>query len=229
MRHAGPAGGAGWHAGGVAAGASAAGTLARVERAPHRPDPPASAAPVLVDGATGLAARLERWAAEARVDEAARGRSRERWLRRQAEEEGTVAGVLSDLAEAGAPVTLHTRSGGRHGGAVRAVGADFVALGPDGGRGSEAVVALRAIASVRTLPGVRGVVGDRRPVATLQLADVVAGLAAEREPVRIVTDDGEAIAGVVRSVGRDVAVVRGDPPGTGYVPLDAISAVVVGE
>ena len=53
-----------------------------------------------------LAARLERWAAEARVDEAARTRSRERWLRRQAEESGTLAGVLADLLEAGRAVVV---------------------------------------------------------------------------------------------------------------------------
>jgi len=61
-----------------------------------------------------LAARLERWAAEARVDEAARRRSRERWLRRQAEEDATVAGVLADLLEAGRPVTVCSRTGRRH-------------------------------------------------------------------------------------------------------------------
>ena len=37
---------------------------------------------------------LARWAADARAEEAAAGRARERWLRRQAEEEGTVARVL---------------------------------------------------------------------------------------------------------------------------------------
>ena len=199
-----------------------------MDRPRHHPD--ALAPHRLVDGGGGgLADRLERWAADARVDEAARGRSRERWLRRQAEEESTVAGVLSDLLEARASVTVHTRAGGRHVGVVRAVGADFVALGPATRQGSEVAVALRAIASVRTRPGSAGVLGDRRVVGTMRLADVVAGLAAERETVRVVTDDGGAIAGVVWSVGQDVAVVRGvgDPSSTGYVPLDAISEVVV--
>lgn len=176
----------------------------------------------------GLTARLERWAADARVDEAARSRARERWLRHQAEEEATVAGVLADLLDGGVAVTLHTRSGGRHAGPVRTVGADFVALGSVGDR--DVLVALAALATIRTRPGTPAVTGDRTGRGTLLLADVVAALAAERDHVRIVTVDGEAIAGRVRSVGRDVAVVEavGEPPVTAYVPLSAIGELVVG-
>jgi hypothetical protein len=181
------------------------------------------------DGAGGLAARLERWAAEARVDEAARARSREWWLRRQAEEESTVTGVLADLREAGVAVTVHTRTGGRHSGVVRALGADFVALAV-AATGQDVVVALAALSSVRTPPGVPLVTGDRAVVATPHLVDVVAHLASEREQVRIVTGGGEAVTGVVRWVGGDVAVVRGvgDPPSVTYVPLSAIAELVVG-
>ena len=175
----------------------------------------------------GLTARLERWAAEARVDEAARGRSRERWLRRQAEEESTVAGVLCDLVEGGGVVAVHTRSGRRHTGPVLAVGADFVAVDDPAGA---ALVALGALASLRTRPGVATVVGDRPSGGTLRLADVAAGLAEAGERVLVVTADGEALAGELRSVGRDVAVVRGggEPPAAWYVPLDAIAEVVLG-
>jgi hypothetical protein len=175
-----------------------------------------------------LAARLERWAAEARVDEAARVRSRERWLRRQAEEESTVAGVLADLLEAERPVALHTRSGRRHHGLVRAVGADFVAVGTAQGT---VLVALGAVASLRGQPGEGSVLGDREVAAGLRLhlADVAAGLAADRAQVLVVTTDGEALAGVLASVGRDVALLRGtgDPPTTCYVPLVAVCEVVI--
>ena len=64
-------------------------------RCPRPPIPPASSVP----RTGGWAARLERWAAEARVDAAAEARAREQWLRRQAEEEGALAGVLADLAD----------------------------------------------------------------------------------------------------------------------------------
>lgn len=184
-----------------------------------------------MDGAGGgFTGRLERWAAEGRVDEAARVRSRERSLRRQAEEESTLAGVLADLLEAGTQVLVHTRSGGRHAGAVRAVGLDFVALGPDVDQGRDVLIALGSVASVRTRPGSPGVIGDRGAAGTMRLADVVAGVAGERELVRLVTVDGEAVVGTVRSVGQDLAIVRGAgaTQTTAYVPLDAIGEIVVG-
>jgi hypothetical protein len=181
-----------------------------------------------------LDARLHRWASEARVDEAARRRAREWWLRRQAEEGATLAGVLADLLEAGTAVTVHTRSGRRYRGRVRALGADFVAVAAPVGL---ALVALDAVTSLRTPPGEPAVVGDRpfgdadahRPL----LRDVAAGLAVDRERVVLVAGagegEGEAIAGVLRSVGQDIAVVRagGDPPIACYVALDAITELVL--
>jgi hypothetical protein len=195
----------------------------------RRTRPDARVPPRLVDGGADLVGRLERWAADARVDEAARSRSRERWLRAQAEEEGTLAGVLADLQDAGAPVTVHTRAGDRHRGLVRAVGADFVALDADARPGSEVYVALVAVASVQGGPGAPRVVGDRRVEPTLRLLDVVVELAAEREHVRLVATGGEAVAGVVRSVGCDVVVVEatGGEPAVAYVPLGALGEIVV--
>lgn len=178
----------------------------------------------------GLTARLERWAADARVDEAARARSRERWLRRQAEEERTLAGVLADLLEARAVVTVETVAPDvSFAGEVRAVGADFVALGAGARPAGEVVVALAAVASVATRAGTPEVLGDRRGLGTMRLAEVVAALAAARDEVRLVTRDGGTLAGTVASVGQDVVVVRsgGPRPATTYVPVDALVAVAV--
>jgi hypothetical protein len=188
-----------------------------------------------------LSARLERWAAEARVDEAARQRTRERWLLQQAEEGGRFTGVLCDLAERGTAVALRTRAGRQHRGRVRAVGDDFVAVDPGssgssdgtgGTDGSGAVfVALAAVSSVRVMPGsATAPTGDRAVRTGLRLAEVLAGLAAERERVRIVArDGGDAIAGSLRSVGLDVAVVRldGRDPATVYVPIPAITELTL--
>ena len=181
-------------------------------------------------GDGGLAARLERWAADARVDEAARVRSRERWLRRQAEDETSLAGVAADLRDAATAVTVGTRSGRRHAGVVRVVGADFVAVAPAAGRGPEVVVALDALESVRTLPGVPPVVGDRRVDVTARLLDVVAGLAEEREAVQVVTASGEVFGGVVAALGQDVLTVRTGtrPSAAVYVPVTAVAEVVIG-
>ncbi|HWC38241.1 MAG TPA: hypothetical protein VG476_06920, partial [Acidimicrobiales bacterium] len=55
-----------------------------------------------------LLGEISRWAGDARASDAARGRSRERWLRRQAEEEATLPGIALDLAERGEAVVLKT-------------------------------------------------------------------------------------------------------------------------
>jgi hypothetical protein len=181
---------------------------------------------LLGDGMTVL---LERWAQAARVDEAARRRSRERWLLQAAEEGGTLLGVLADLAERAVPVAVRTAGGRRHGGRIGAVGVDFVALDTqDGGR---VLVALGAVASVRAQAGSAPPAGDRAVRCELALAEVVAGLAAERERVMVVSlDGGEAVTGTVRTLGRDVVAVRVDgavPTTTAYVPLAAVGEVVL--
>jgi hypothetical protein len=175
----------------------------------------------------GLAARIDRWAADARVDEAARRRVRERWLRHQAEEEGSLAGVLADVAERGLPVAVHVRGGRRHRGEVRALGSDFVAL-----RSADAdvIVALAAVTSVRTRPGEASTIGDRSIATSLRLVDVLAGLSAERAAVLLVMAGGDdVVAGALRSVGQDVAQVRvaGAPAATAYVPVGAIVEVLL--
>jgi hypothetical protein len=179
-------------------------------------------------GGDALLDRLERWAADSRVDEAARQRSRERWLRQQAEEEATLAGVLLDLAERRVPVVVLTRAGRRHNGLVRAIGADFCALRT--ATGADVVVALAALGAVRTQPRVEVSIGDRPAQVDLLLSEVLMGLAATRERVLIVTMDGaDAVSGELRSVGHDVVTVRadGDQPAAAYIPLAAIAEVTM--
>jgi hypothetical protein len=93
----------------------------------------------------------------------------------------------------------------------------------------EVFVALEAVASVRGGPGAPPVVGDRRVEATLRLLDVLVDLAAERERVRLVAAGGESVAGVLRSVGRDLLVVQGagGERAIAYVPLGAVAEVAV--
>ncbi|MGI9023309.1 MAG: hypothetical protein ACR2HV_08790, partial [Acidimicrobiales bacterium] len=96
---------------------------------------------------------VERWAAEARARDAADARVRERWLRRQAEEEAAFAGLLVSLAERGVPVIVATTGGRHHVGRVEAVGADFTVVTTTGDRST--LVSLAAVAAVR-LTGPRG-------------------------------------------------------------------------
>jgi hypothetical protein len=174
----------------------------------------------------GLGARIDRWAADARIDEAARLRARERWLRQQAEEEGSLAGVLADLAERGVPIAVHVGGGRRHRGEVRALGSDFVAIRS---ADRDVIVALAAVSSVHTRPGEASTIGDRPSTTSLRLADVLAGLAAERAAVVLLTGGDDAVAGALRSVGQDVVRVRvaDAPAATAYVPVAAIVEVVL--
>jgi hypothetical protein len=185
----------------------------------------------LLRGPSGasLSARLERWVAEARVDDAAAQRSRERWLREVAEQEATLAGVLADLAERRTAVAVRTTAGRQHHGTIQVIGADFVALRL--ATGAEVLLAGRGLGAVRTAPDVEVALGDRPITTELRFADVLTELAAERERVLVVTTSGDdAIAGELRSVGLDVVVLRAEAarPSTAYVPLAAIGEVALG-
>ena len=87
------------------------------------------------------------------VDAATTARAHERWLAPAAEEEGTFAGVLVDLAERGAPVVSTPSGGRRHRGVVRAVADDFVALRT--GPGTECSSPIAASRLVRPGSGSR--------------------------------------------------------------------------
>lgn len=186
----------------------------------------------------GIGARLERWAADARVELAARRRARERWLRQQAEEEANFAGVLLDLGEKGVEVALHTRAGRVHRGRVGVVGADFVGLlpprGTPAGQAGEVLAALDGVSSVRLGAGDRPVTGDRVVASRLSLVEVITGLAAERERVVLVlADGGETVVGTLQSVGQDVVVIRLDEgssaarAATAYVLTATIAEVLL--
>jgi hypothetical protein len=177
-------------------------------------------------GGDRLLEGLERWVADGRVDESARARSRERWLRQAAEEDASLAGVLNDLAERRVSVSISMAGGRRHVGTVTAIGADFVALRL--GTGGHSLLAVAALAVVRSTPAVGAAVGGQPVRTSLDLARALAGLAAERERAMLVTADGsDAVSGELRSVGRDVVVVRtdGERRSTAYVAISSIAEV----
>jgi hypothetical protein len=186
----------------------------------------ASAAGGVLGGTDALARSLEQWAADAMVDEAARQRTRQRWLRIQAEEEASVLGALVDLAERGRSVVLDVGDD-RIRGAVVGIGADFLAVRSD--RGQDVLVRTEAIEVVRAEPGAHAVVGDRATLVEVTLAAVVGPLAAERTEVVVRTRSGQVVRGELRSAGTDVVRLRadGDPPSPVWVPLDAIDLLVV--
>lgn len=196
---------------------------------PHDDD---TVTPALIDAASGvlgrdrLARSLERWAADAAVDEAARRRARQRWLRLQAEEEASLVGTLVDLAERGQPVTLDVGDQ-RVRGRVVGIGTDFLALRTD--RDQQVLVRTSAVDAVRADPGERAVAGDRTALVDVALDAVVGPLAADRPDVVVRTRSRTAVRGQLRGAGTDVIRLRtdGDPAAPVWVPLAAIDVLVL--
>lgn len=172
---------------------------------------------------------LGTWVASLAADEAASRRARVQWLRRQAEEEGTFAGVLADLGDRHRPVVVTLRGDRRHRGTVVLLGTDLCALRL--GNGREVLLRLADIVAVQTLPTEPVTAGDRAVRAELSLAEALALLAGERARLLIVHDGGRlATTGEARACGQDVLTVRLDGDGgTSYVALASVSEVSLPE
>src|SRR5688500_7495869 len=167
----------------------------------------------------------EAWLADARTEEAARSRSRRRWLGAQAAESATMVGALADLADAGEEVVVGTLAGGEHRSEVAAVGRDVLWL-RSGGR--SVLVALDAVAFVRAGPGAHPPTGDRPP-SPMTLLGELERLRDDREQVCVRMAGERTVSGLVEAVGVDVLTLRaGTGPGSlAYLPLDALLEVEV--
>lgn len=156
-----------------------------------------------------------------------RARARANRLVRETAHRGTLTGVLADLADHARPVVLALDNGRSHRGTITDVGLDHVVLRRDTAGG--VLVALAAIASVRTGPGEAPVTGDRPLVAELTLGERLRELATERTRVLIVgADPAHALSGELRAVGRDVITLRLDGDGAlAYTALDSVAEVSV--
>lgn len=185
-------------------------------------DPPEISQPSKLLG-DDLLGRLTQWVAEARADEAAAARSRERWIRTAAAGDTTFAGLLVDLAERAASVVVHGIGARRHRGRVLGVGADFVAIESDAAE--LVLLALASVAAVRREASADALAGDRDVHLELTLADAAAALAGDRPRVLVVTmPSGEGFAGELRSAGRDVISLRLDGgASTAHVPVPSIA------
>ncbi len=173
-------------------------------------------------------AELRRWAGEARAVDAAKARSRQQWLRRQAAEEATFAGVALDLAEHSATVLLKTTAGRAHRGRLVGVARELAVLRTEG-RGVTIIVPWVAVASLRARrdrptpdPGPRSLPLD------LGLADVLSVVAGSRPRILVgFSQAQELVAGELQSVGTDVMTLRvdADPPATVYIRLASVTEV----
>ena len=175
---------------------------------------------------------IDAWIAEAKADEAASARMRERWLTQQAGEQARFDLVLSDAAARGLTVRVRTAAAA-HAGRITAVGHDFVEVRTT--RGTTVLVLTRAIAVVETASGA-ALGGGREPDNDVKeqenavgewLSDRLADAAPDRPLVELVATGSERVVGELRAVGVDVVTVRtaSSPPAECYVPLDSVSEV----
>lgn len=167
---------------------------------------------------------------DAAAAEAARERSQERTLRSIASSEGTLVGVLVDLAERSVPVVVRVGASGRtHRGRVLAVARDAVVV-RDGAK-PPVVVALGSVTSVRPQPHGADVeaTGARPAPLDVSWAALLAGFAANRPRVQVVAGGDEPVAGELRSVGVDVLTLRldGDQGLALHLNLRAVQEVVL--
>jgi hypothetical protein len=223
----------------VTAPSGARSTLGRVTDAPPPwppggPDPePSPDHDLDDDGPDDLALddaldELNRWVADAQVDQAVAQRRRTAWLRRQAGEDATLAGVLRELGERGRPVMVHTLTGRRHRGLIATVGDDVMVLETVGG--SRVIIVLDAIISVRahgegTPVTDEGTAVPGHPTGGATLASSLAGLAVERSPVVVTARNGDTTTGAVVAVGRDMLTLHLEGDGLAYVGFASVVEV----
>jgi hypothetical protein len=188
-----------------------------------------------VEIAGGLDAALVRWVADARVEEAARRRIREHWLRVQAEESATLSGTLVELAELSTTIVVAV-AGHRVRGTVAGVGADFVAVRAPGLGGGDVLIRTGAIDAVSTAAsggaasGGSTVPGDAGgQILEVTLGAILGPVARERPEVRIRTTAGTDVRGRLRAAGTDVVPVllHGDRADTAWIPLASIAVVTI--
>jgi hypothetical protein len=170
-----------------------------------------------------LVAAFARWAAQERTRSAATDRARQRSLGEQALATATWTGILVDLAEQGAEVTVSV-GGRRYTGWIVGVGQDFCVV-EQAVRRRPALIPLPHISYVSADQSGRATPsGDRPTGLALSMAAALAALAEERAPVALQVG-GDQMEGEVIGVGEDVVTLRSNPP-TGrlvHVPLAAVT------
>lgn len=200
-----------------------------MDRSTEQPLPGAlpRSAPGVLGGSPASA--LERWAADAAVDEAARSRTRARWLQVQSEESASFVGTLLDLAERADPVVVDA-GGQQVRGPLVGIGGDFVVVrAPMGDRAADVLVRVDAIDVVRAAPGAVEVRGDRATLLDVQLGAVLGPMAADRPTVVVRTVQGVSVRGELRTAGTDVVrlLVDGDPPTPAWIRLEAVAMLTI--
>jgi hypothetical protein len=170
-------------------------------------------------------AALQRALDEARADVLAEERSRQRWLRQQAEQSAAFAGTLLALLERGVPVACATTSGALHRGRLTGVSGTVLALRTAGGR---VWIRLDAITTVQAEHGhhLPPADDDRALPEDGGLAAILAALAEDRPRLTLrFAGAAHPVTGELRAVGADVATLAGGDRTTSYVRLASVTEV----
>jgi hypothetical protein len=170
--------------------------------------------------------RFVKFLDEARADEAARARSRERWLQQQSMEQARFTGVLVELAEQGIRVNARVANGRFHQGKIAAVGLDFCLIRS----GVDAYLALDGLVWIRPTESAVAATGERSAPLDLFMVELLHRVAPERPRMLLfLRGDPEPLAGRLHAVGLDVLTIRmdGESRGTCFVPTTAVWEAVV--
>jgi hypothetical protein len=171
-----------------------------------------------------VADEIDAWLGDQRAQAAADARTRERWLRQQASDSATFAGLLADLAERGTAVVVALANGRRHQGTLAAIGADFATLAAEAGH--TVLVSLAAVTSVRPAGAAAGATaglgGTTARAGSGRLVHALADAAVDRPRVLLGLGGGEMVSGDLQSVGQDVVTLRNDGTAPVYVRLGSI-------
>ena len=157
------------------------------------------------DSGAGSDGELARFAAETRVDEAIRGRSRERWLRQQEREATTLRDLCVSLAEVGAAVAITMDAGRSHRGRITAVGADFLVCANENRSTWLALVAVATVTAAATLADARE---TSMPQLGARFVDALAALCGSGTTLAIALGSGVVVTGEALWLSEDVVAVR---------------------
>ncbi len=164
---------------------------------------------------------LRRLLDAARIDAAVRSRSGVAALRQRRSEDASLTGLLANLAERAAPVTISTTSGIERRGVIRVAGHHGIILENSGGIAS--LMRATAIASIRT-QRFHDLHGDGSPASTMSWPTMIASLVEPDDEVSI-TIARETTRGRVRSISRSLVIVTTPEGAAVYAVVDGIDVV----
>jgi len=161
------------------------------------------------------------------ADQAARERTRQRWLQQQALESAQLSGVLLAMAESAATVTLLTVAGHQHQGTLTDVTADHCRIITV--QGSVVLLRLSAVSVVTPDRSLRAAAAadDRPAPAGPRFAEALSDRAGERPEVTVRTvGRPDPVVGRLLAVGSDVMTLQVDERRRlAYVSLASVTDV----